>query len=128
MDKNYPIFRGIFLHDVICRYYPEFLRSPYLCKYQLELVSSGRLCLLDFLIGGDSLVLFMEVVVILVIIAVCMNRQYIDTHTRKALIASQVCCTKVFLNAWVCQCIWFQMCIHLTILVCYTITYSEYMY
>ena len=113
----WPFFRGIFLHDVVCRYYPEFLRSSYLCKYQLELVSSGRLCLLDFLLGGDSLVLFMEVVVILVIIANCMNRQCIDAHMRKALIVSQVCYTEVFLNAWVCQCIGFQMCIHMTILV-----------
>jgi A-kinase anchor protein 10 len=50
-----------FVYDLIeNQYYPEFLRSPHLCKYQLELVSSGKLCLLDFLLGGDSLVLFME--------------------------------------------------------------------
>jgi A-kinase anchor protein 10 len=42
------------------RYHAHFLRSSYLCRYQLELVSSGGLCLLDFLLGGDSLVYFME--------------------------------------------------------------------
>ena len=45
----------------LCRYYQEFLRSSSLCKYQLELVSSGQLSLLDFLLGGDSLGYFMEV-------------------------------------------------------------------
>lgn len=34
-----------------------------MCKFQLELVSSGGLCLLDFLLGGDPLVYFMEVVI-----------------------------------------------------------------
>lgn len=33
-----------------------------MCKFQLELVSSGGLSLLDFLLGGDPLVYFMEVV------------------------------------------------------------------
>lgn len=34
-----------------------------MCKFQLELVSSGGLSLLDFLLGGDPLVYFMEVVI-----------------------------------------------------------------
>ena len=43
------------------RYHRDFLSSSFLCKYQLELVSSGGHCLLDFLMGEDQLSYFREV-------------------------------------------------------------------
>lgn len=43
------------------RYYPKFLQSPTLCKFQLEYISSGDLKLLDFLLGDTTLFYFMEV-------------------------------------------------------------------
>lgn len=45
----------------VFRYYPEFLRSSFLCKYQLEYITSGKLKLLDFLLGENALFYFMEV-------------------------------------------------------------------
>lgn len=42
------------------RYYPGFLRSSSLCKFQLEYISSGQLQLLDFLLGENALFYFME--------------------------------------------------------------------
>ena len=33
-----------------------------MCKYQLEVISGGGLCLLDILLCGDSLTYFMEVI------------------------------------------------------------------
>lgn len=44
-----------------CRYYPKFLRSSILCKFQLEYISSGKLKLLDFILGDNTLFYFMEV-------------------------------------------------------------------
>lgn len=43
------------------RYYPKFLQSSTLCKFQLEYISSGELKLLDFLLGDTTLFYFMEV-------------------------------------------------------------------
>lgn len=43
------------------RFYPGFLSSHELCKYQYEYISSGELCLLDFLLSENALFYFMEV-------------------------------------------------------------------
>lgn len=43
------------------RYYPKFLRSSQFCEYQLELIASGKLILLDILLGDNALFHFMEV-------------------------------------------------------------------
>lgn len=43
------------------RYYPGFLQSAFLCKYQLDYIASGTLSLLDFLLGDHTLFYFMEV-------------------------------------------------------------------
>ena len=45
------------------RYYnPQFQQSSFLCKYQLEYISTGRLQLFDFLLGNNVLLsYFMEV-------------------------------------------------------------------
>ncbi|XP_064391555.1 A-kinase anchor protein 10, mitochondrial-like [Halichondria panicea] len=47
-------------HTLESRYYPEFLRSAHLCRYQLEYISSGQLGLLDFLLADNALFYFME--------------------------------------------------------------------
>lgn len=42
------------------RYYPGFLHSSYLCKYQLDYIGSGALSLVDFLLGENALSFFIE--------------------------------------------------------------------
>ncbi len=46
---------------VLHRFYPGFLHSAFLCKYQLDYIASGALNLIDFLLGENALFYFMEV-------------------------------------------------------------------
>ena len=45
----------------VCRYYPGFMQSPFLCKYQLDYIASGAMGLMDFLLEDNALFYFMEV-------------------------------------------------------------------
>ena len=50
------------LYSCIRYYNPQFQHSSFLCKYQLEYISTGRLQLFDFLLGNNVLLsYFMEV-------------------------------------------------------------------
>ena len=44
---------------VLHRYYPGFLHSTFLCKYQLDYIVSGAINLVDFLLGENALFYFM---------------------------------------------------------------------
>lgn len=44
-----------------CRCYKEFLESPYYRKYQVDMLTAGRVGLLDILYNDNMMFYFMEV-------------------------------------------------------------------
>ena len=47
--------------SIIFRYHPQFCRSRFLSKYQLEYISGGHLVMADILLNNNALFYFMEV-------------------------------------------------------------------
>lgn len=51
----------VICYDYLARYFPDFLRSEFHCKYQVDILTSGRVYLADILYNESATSYFMEV-------------------------------------------------------------------